>query len=100
MSKVIHFEIGAERALRFHESAFGWTSRKGVGQPHYLVMGEDKDEPGIGGAMRHREEQAQPVVDTITVRSLDDTIMKIHDGGGMAITPEMDVKGVGTMAYS
>ncbi|MFA5314092.1 MAG: VOC family protein [Methanomassiliicoccales archaeon] len=102
MSKVIHFEIGAERperAVKFYESVFGWTSRKWGDQPYYLVMGEDKDEPGIGGAIRPREEQAQPVVDTITVKSLDDTIKKIHDNGGIVITPKMEVEGVGTMIY-
>ncbi|MFA5313271.1 MAG: hypothetical protein WC375_08175 [Methanomassiliicoccales archaeon] len=99
MLKVIHFEIGAERperAVNFYESLFRWTSQRWSDQPYYLVMGEDKDEPGIGGAIRLREEQAQPVIGSITVRYLADTIKKVQDNGGTVIAPEMEVEGVGT----
>jgi len=102
MSKVIHFEIAAEkpeRAMQFYESVFGWTFNHYEGQPYWLVKAGKDGEPGINGAIQPRRQQSQPVVNTINVESIDQTVKKIEKNGGVIIVPRTEVPGIGLMVY-
>jgi hypothetical protein len=104
MSKIMHFEIGADdpkRAMAFYEKVFGWKHQKyeGGNMDYWLITAGDKDEPGINGAIQPRTEMAQSVINTIMVESIDDTIKKISKNGGKILVPKMEIPKVGVMVY-
>jgi predicted enzyme related to lactoylglutathione lyase len=103
MPRVVHFEIPAEepeRAARFYTDVFGWQIQKWDGPAEYwLVNTGSNSEPGINGGILRRRDPAQPVVDTVEVASLDQTIVTIEQRGGHIVVPKMPIPGVGWLAY-
>jgi predicted enzyme related to lactoylglutathione lyase len=104
MSKIMHFEIGADdpkRAIKFYENVFGWKSQKyeGGNMDYWLVMAGEKAEPGINGAIQPRTGLPQSVINTIMVESIDETINKITENGGKIVVPKMEIPKVGVMVY-
>jgi predicted enzyme related to lactoylglutathione lyase len=104
MSKIMHFEIGADdpkRAIKFYEKVFGWKSQKyeGGNMDYWLVMAGEKAEPGINGAIQPRTGLPQSVINTIMVESIDETINKITENGGKIVVPKMEIPKVGVMVY-
>ncbi len=103
MPRVVHFEIGAddpERAVEFYKNVFGWQIQSWGGpQEYWLVTTGPQEEPGINGGLMRRMKENQPVVNTISVSSVDDFLLKIKAAGGKALTPKMAIPGVGWMAY-
>jgi predicted enzyme related to lactoylglutathione lyase len=104
MSKVMHFEIGADdpkRAMAFYEKVFGWKYEKygDNSMDYWLVTTGDKGEPGINGAIQARTQLPQSVINTIMVASIDDTIAKITENGGKILVPKMEIPKVGVMVY-
>jgi hypothetical protein len=103
MSKIVHFEISvddAARAARFYEQAFGWQIERWQGPIDYwLVSTGAPDDPGVGGALRQRDELASGVVNHVGVDSVDAALERILAAGGEALTPKMPIPGVGFMAY-
>ena len=105
-NSVVHFEIFAsdvERARRFYERVFGWKFNKFEGGPieYWLVTtGDDKD-PGINGGMtRPREGQSPGTLNTVAVKSLDQTMRKVEQRGGKICVPKMAIPKVGWLAYA
>jgi uncharacterized protein len=106
MARVNHFEIYTENpeAVRpFYEGVFGWKFSKFEGGPleYWLITtGEDKD-PGINGGMaRPREGQSPGTINTVAVKSLDQTIKQIELRGGKICVPKMPIPKVGWLAYA
>jgi predicted enzyme related to lactoylglutathione lyase len=104
MPKIMHFEVGADdpkRAMEFYEKVFGWKYEKygDSSMDYWLVMAGEKAEPGINGAIQKRTELPQSVINTIMVASIDDTIARITENGGMIIVPKMGIPKVGVMVY-
>lgn len=103
MSRVIHFEIGAEdpeRTQAFYADALGWTVSKWDGPVDYwLATTGGQDEPGINGAFMHARPDWQRVVHTVDVEDLNATIAKVEANGGKLVQARMAVPGVGYMAY-
>jgi predicted enzyme related to lactoylglutathione lyase len=102
MSRVMHFEMGAdnpERALRFYEKVFGWKYEKWGDQKYWLIRTGERGSPGIDGAIQPRSEQLAPVVNTIVVDDIDKTAMDITENGGTIIVPKMDIPKVGLLLY-
>ncbi len=101
MPKVIHFEISAEdatRAKKFYEKVFGWQVNKYGPMDYWLVnAGEDK-EIGINGAISG-ESRFKGTINTISVKSYEDSVKKIIEAGGKIITPKAAVPGIGYMSY-
>jgi predicted enzyme related to lactoylglutathione lyase len=101
MSRVVHFELGADdlkRAAEFYGNVFGWEIQKWEGPVEYwLVTTGPEDRSGINGGLINR--RFQNAVNTIEVDSLDATIGKIVDSGGEVVQPKSAVPGVGYMAY-
>ena len=56
-------------------------------------------EKGIDGAIQPREPKDVPVVNTINVENIDETITKIKKNGGKVTMPKMEVPMNGTLAY-
>ena len=97
MKRVTHFEIytGDPKAVQpFYQDVFGWKFIKFEGGPieYWLVTtGDDKD-PGINGGMtRPREGQSPETINTIAVKSLDQTIKKIEQRGGKICVPKIAI---------
>lgn len=103
MTRVVHFEIEAEkpeRAIKFYEKVFGWKVEKWKGPLEYwLITTGTEDESGINGGLSRRTESEPSTVNTIDVPSVDDFVMKIKSEGGEIVRPKTAVPGVGWMAY-
>jgi uncharacterized protein len=103
MPRVVHFEIPAEqpeRACRFYTDVFGWKIQKWPGpQDYWLASTGDKDQPGIDGGILPRHDPTQPVINTIGVASLDETVATIEKHGGKIVVPRKAIPGVGWLAY-
>ncbi len=103
MSKIVHFEISvddAARAARFYQQVFGWRVERWQGPVDYwLISTGSPDDPGVGGALRQRNEMASGIVNHVGVESVDASVEAILAAGGEALTPKMPIPGVGFMAY-
>jgi predicted enzyme related to lactoylglutathione lyase len=105
MGRVTHFEIYTDQpeAIQpFYRDVFGWSFKKFDGPFEYwLVTTGDESEPGInGGITRPRPGQSSGTINTVAVSSLDESIRKIHKGGGKTCVPKMAIPGVGWLAYA
>jgi predicted enzyme related to lactoylglutathione lyase len=103
MERVIHFELTAddpERAIQFYQKVFGWQINKWDGpQDYWLATTGEPETPGIDGAIMRRAPNMQPVINTIGVVSLDDSIAKVTANGGKVVEPRMTIPSVGYYAY-
>jgi predicted enzyme related to lactoylglutathione lyase len=103
MSRVIHFELGAddpEKLSRFYEEVFGWQVRRWDGpQAYWLITTGEKGKEGInGGIMRHNDCLPR-TVNTIDVESVEEFCEKVKAAGGEVVVPKMAIPGVGYQAY-
>jgi len=104
MNRVTHFEIYTDDpdAVRpFYENVFGSKFSKFESGPiqYWLVTTGDDKGPGInGGLTRPREGQSPGTINTVAVKSLDQTIKKIEQRGGKVCVPKMAIPKVGWLA--
>ena len=103
MSRVVHFEISAEKPeelIGFYKNTFNWRFEKWKGpMVYWMIMTGDEKKPGIDGGLKKRDEMGTNTVNTIDVLSIDESIKKVTKNGGEIIVPKMAVPGVGWMAY-
>jgi predicted enzyme related to lactoylglutathione lyase len=105
MARVAHFELTAddpERASAFYSEVFGWQLQRWEGgqQDYWLITTGDESEPGInGGLLRRSDMPGQPVVNTVSVDSVDDAVGAVEANGGSVMLPKMAVSGIGWLAY-
>ena len=103
MSRIIHFEIEAgdvSRASRFYTDVFGWKFQKWDGPMEYwLITTGTEGEPGIDGGLSKRGAEPTGTVNTVGVKSVDDSIAQVLKAGGKVTRPKRAVPGVGWMAY-
>lgn len=111
--RIVHFEIHAEnpeRAIEFYKAVFGWDFPVWMEEPvkYWGVMTapQDSKEPGINGGLMVRKgsapEEGQPVnayVCTVEVSSIDETIAKIEEAGGVVALPKHALAGIAWQAY-
>jgi len=109
MGRVIHFEIHAddpERAAAFYRTVFGWEIAKWDGPADYwLVTTGEPGERGIDGAILRRSAPieglgANAFVCTAQVDDVAATLATALASGGELAMAEMDVPGVGRLAYA
>jgi predicted enzyme related to lactoylglutathione lyase len=111
MSRVVHFEIHAdkpERAIAFYTGLFGWQFKKWEGpMPYWLITTGPDGQPGINGGLVSRpcaapaEAQAtNAFVCTIGVDKLDACLSQLAGLGGKIAHPKMPISGVGWLAYA
>jgi predicted enzyme related to lactoylglutathione lyase len=102
MSRVVHFEITAdepERAAEFYAKVFGWKLQRWTGsQPYWLATTGAPASPGIDGAIMHRHDSGQKVINTVGVESWDEAAEAIAAAGGK-VGDRNVIPGVGTFAY-
>ena len=103
MGRVVHFEIKAadpQKAAQFYEQAFGWKVQPWGGDESYLLVSTgERGTLGIDGGIQRDSIKDQPVVNTIGVGSLDETIAAVKAAGGAIVEGPMEVPGVGMLAY-
>ena len=106
MNRVTHFEIYTDdpkSVQPFYQNVFGWKFNKFEGGPieYWSVMTGDDKEAGINGGMtRPREGQSPGTLNTVAVKSLDQTIKSIEQRGGKICVPKMGIPKVGWLAYA
>jgi Predicted enzyme related to lactoylglutathione lyase len=106
MNRITHFEIYTDdpQAVQpFYQDVFGWKFNKFEGGPieYWLVTtGDDKD-PGINGGMtRPREGQSPGTLNTVAVKSLDQTDEEDRAARRKNLRPKMAIPKVGWLAYA
>jgi len=103
MSRVVHFEILADdpkRAAAFYEAALGWRieSPEGMAEQYWLIKTGEEGEPGINGGLMARHFE-QPIINTIDMKSLDETIASVQSAGGTLVHGPNEIPGIGMHAY-
>lgn len=103
MSRVVHFEIGAddpERAVSFYANVLGWNIMKWDGPQDYWLVGTGPHEqPGIDGAIFPRNPQFNVNCNTVDVTDVDAAVARVTANGGRVEMPKMAVPGIGWLAY-
>lgn len=102
MPRVIHFEIPSdnpEKAQQFYSKVFGWQMTQWADQPYWLCSTGDKSKPGIDGAIIKKRGPDHPLVNTIEVDKLDETIKAIEANGGVIVVPRMPIPAIGWLAF-
>jgi uncharacterized protein len=103
MARVVHFEIGVddpERAVNFYREVFGWEIEKWEGpQEYWLCTTGPDDQMGINGAIMHRADPSQKVVNTIGVESIQETLRIVVDRRGKVMMDITDIPKIGKFAY-
>jgi predicted enzyme related to lactoylglutathione lyase len=100
MPRITHFEIPAnepEQLIAFYEKVFAWKFSKWGPEPYWMASTGEGE--GINGAIMKRRHPDQPLVNSLTVPSLDDAIASVLANGGTMAVPKMAVPGVGWLAY-
>jgi predicted enzyme related to lactoylglutathione lyase len=102
MARIVHFDMTAEnveRAIHFYESVFGWKFTKWEGPMEYwLISTGPEDKSGIDGGLSKRDGPDAYMVNTIEVKSLDQTLETIVKAGGKIVQPKGPIPGVGYFA--
>ena len=101
MSRVVHFEINAEKPeqlTKFYEKVFNWKFEKWKGPMDYWLIMTGEDEPGIDGGLARRTEGGANTINTINVPSVDEYVEMIKENGGTIIVSKQAVPGVGWTA--
>jgi predicted enzyme related to lactoylglutathione lyase len=108
MSRVVHFEVHAQdpqRAMAFYNEVFDWHFSPFPGPVEYwLIITGRQDQSGINGGLirRHGTIDGTAVIAyvcTVQVDSIDATITKVEECGGMSVLPKRPIPGVGWLAY-
>ncbi len=101
-NRVVHFEIPCdhpEKTMEFFKSVFGWTFQQFGVEPYWIVMTGDEKKPGINGGLMKKRDPNQPLVNSIDVVNLDDTLVRIERAGGKIVVPKMAIPTVGWLVY-
>ncbi len=109
-NRPVHFEIHAsdpEKSIAFYQALFGWTfPRYPVPGEYYGVITGPEGERGINGGLLKR--LGPPPVDgapvnswtvTVDVESVDKTLARALELGGIQALPKMSIPHVGFVAY-
>lgn len=102
MARITHFEIPAndpEKLTAFYEKVFNWKFNKWGGPEDYWLAKTGEGEPGIDGAVMRRRHPEQPLVNSLTVANVDDSVAQVLANGGSIAVPKMAVPGIGWLAY-
>jgi len=104
MNRVVHFEINVddpERAVKFYTQVFGWAINKwdNPEQDYWLVMTGDEKEPGINGGITKRMHPSATTINTIDVKSVDESVEKVKASGGEVVMPKTTIPSVGYLSY-
>jgi uncharacterized protein len=104
MSRIVHFEIPAEKPeqiAEFYKKTLGWDIIKWGGPVDYWLFGAGpEDQPGInGGIARKQDRPSSGILVTAGVASVDETLKRIVESGGSIVVPKQAIPGVGWQAH-
>ena len=103
MTRPVHFEILAknpEKVAAFYSQVFGWKTNQWEGpEPYWLVSTGPEDAPGIDGGIMAIGHFTQPVINTICVDKLEDTLQQVERAGGRKVQGPNEIPGIGLHAY-
>jgi uncharacterized protein len=104
MGRVAHFEISAddpEQAAAFYGGVFGWEFRPWDGKGDYLLVltGDDDELPGINGTIVRRGTSPVGSVNLVDVESLDSSLVRVVEQGGVIVHSRTTVPSIGYIAY-
>jgi predicted enzyme related to lactoylglutathione lyase len=105
MMRPVHFEYPAddpERAAEFYRKVFGWEVAKWEGEvPYWIVKTGEDTEMGINGGISPRMAGTESLGqrNVIAVGDLGAVVAKAEEAGGTRVTPNVEVPGIGTLAY-
>lgn len=101
INRVSHFEISSpdpERAMNFFGKVFGWEFEKFDNNNYWFVI-TGKDGQGINGGLTKKEDADQPVINSVIVQSIDETLSRIVTEGGEVVLPKTEIESHGWLAY-
>lgn len=107
MATITHFDLQAndpERAVKFYENLFGWTSQKFEEPAEYWML----NIPGVtektglsGGIYRSRSKmegvQNSSILCYFSVENIDEHAEKVKKLGGQLLGEKIEVTGIGYM---
>ena len=95
--RVVHFEIPAgdpESLTKFYGELFGWKIQKFDPDVDYYLC-ETGEGDGINGAIAKKQAPEQPLVNYVSVESVDDWTKKAEQLGARVVTPKQAVPQMG-----
>jgi predicted enzyme related to lactoylglutathione lyase len=101
-NRVVHFEIPCddpEKTMKFFKDVFGWSFQQFGNEPYWVTMTGDPKTPGINGGLMKKRDPKQPIVNSINVSNIDESMSHIENAGGKIVVPKMPIPSVGWLAY-
>ncbi|WP_018615593.1 VOC family protein [Segetibacter koreensis] len=101
-NRVVHFEIPCDdpdKTMEFFKEVFGWGFQSYGQEQYWLATTGDDKSPGINGAIMKKRDPKQPLVNTLSVTNIDESIQKIEKAGGKIVMPKMAVPSMGWVVY-
>lgn len=101
-NRVVHFEIpcnNPKNVMNFFKEVFDWKFQQFGNEQYWSVTTGDENQLGINGGLMKKRDPQQPIVTTIDVADLDQSINNIQKAGGKIVVPRMAIPGVGWLAY-
>ena len=101
-NRIVHFEIpcdNPQKTIEFFQKVFGWTFQQFGTEEYWVAISGDEKTPGINGGLMKRKDPRQPVVNSIEVTNLDESMKTIENAGGKIVVAKTAIPTVGWMAY-
>lgn len=101
-NRITHFEIPSdnpEKAMEFYKKVFNWNFIQFGKDPYWMVITGDETKPGINGGIMKKRDPRQPVVNSVSVDNIDETMKVIESSGGKIVVPKLPIPEVGWLAY-
>lgn len=101
-NRVAYFEIPSAdpvRNMRFYEQALGWTFQQFQHQQYWFATTGEDQEQGINGAIMKEISPKQPMINTIMVTDIDQTLAAIEAAGGTIVKKKKAIRYIGWLAF-
>lgn len=101
-NRVAYFEIPSadpQKNMLFYEQAFGWTFQQFHNQEYWFAITGNEEEQGINGAVMKEVSPKQPLINTILVNNIDQSLQAIKKAGGTIIKPKKAIRFIGWLAF-
>jgi predicted enzyme related to lactoylglutathione lyase len=85
--------------MDFFKEVFGWSFQQFGNEEYWSVTTGDEKAVGINGGLMKKRDPGQPVVNSIHVESIDQSILNIEKAGGNIVVPKMAIPTIGWLAY-
>ena len=93
-NSITHFKTPADdvkRAKKFYEKASGWKIADPWKMNHFLLETKVKGAEGINGGLMQRKKAGQPLMNYVSVDSIDAAAKKVEKAGRVIVLPKMEI---------